>query len=323
MAAMVVLARWIGGASGLLVLLLVPIVWVSPTTRLTLQIGNFQITAFALSILAMIAFDRDTRDGRLLTRILGGEQNYPGSWESRSSSNVAGAPSPGRRRGAYSSPPPRGSPSAARHSSISPATNCHASNRARRFSGSRMPPRPQSTTASTASSSSFGFSVCRGRDKRSQPCCEPLCRNPRAAGVRVRVAPQGTGRRHGRRAPAAPKSAGVAGTPQPGVVPEPVCSRCLRARRHTVAADARGGGRPLAARGRATLAVAAALSMIVLDGGPISVPVPVWIMAATLALQVAAITFTSRSCSRPAGRRLPAACSAPAQPPAPVPAPAL
>ena len=63
MAAMVVLARWIGGASGLLVLLLVPIVWLSPTTRLTLQIGNFQITAFALSIMAMIAFDRG-RAGR-------------------------------------------------------------------------------------------------------------------------------------------------------------------------------------------------------------------------------------------------------------------
>jgi hypothetical protein len=63
MAAMVVLARWIGGASGLLVLLLVPIVWLAPTTRLTLQIGNFQLTAFALSILAMIAFDRG-RAGR-------------------------------------------------------------------------------------------------------------------------------------------------------------------------------------------------------------------------------------------------------------------
>jgi alpha-1,2-mannosyltransferase len=57
-AAMVLLARWIGGASGLLVLLFVPIMWLSPTTRLSLQIGNFQLTAFALSVLAMIAFDR-------------------------------------------------------------------------------------------------------------------------------------------------------------------------------------------------------------------------------------------------------------------------
>ena len=54
-ATMVVLARWIGGASGLLVLLLVPIMWLSPTTRLPLQLGNFQLTAFALTIIAMTA----------------------------------------------------------------------------------------------------------------------------------------------------------------------------------------------------------------------------------------------------------------------------
>ena len=61
--AIVVLARWIGGASGLLVLLLAPIVWLAPTTRVTLQIGNFQTTAFALSVLAMVAFERG-RNGR-------------------------------------------------------------------------------------------------------------------------------------------------------------------------------------------------------------------------------------------------------------------
>lgn len=55
---MVLLARWIGGSSGLLVLLLVPVMWLSQTTRLGLQIGNFHLTAFALSVLAMIAFDR-------------------------------------------------------------------------------------------------------------------------------------------------------------------------------------------------------------------------------------------------------------------------
>ena len=47
------------------------------------------------------------------------------------------------------------------------------------------------------------------------------------------------------------------------------------------------------ARGRLALAVAAVMSMIVLDGGPITVPVPAWIMAATLALQVAAIVFNA------------------------------
>ena len=56
--AMVLLARWIGGSSGLLVLLLVPVMWLSQTTRLGLQIGNFQLTAFALAVLAMMAFDR-------------------------------------------------------------------------------------------------------------------------------------------------------------------------------------------------------------------------------------------------------------------------
>jgi len=76
------------------------------------------------------------------------------------------------------------------------------------------------------------------------------------------------------------------------------------------------------ARGRATLAVAAALSMIVLDGGPISAPVPAWIMAATLALQVAAITFNIAIALTP-GRAPFAERVLRAQSPAPVPAPAL
>lgn len=64
----VVTARWIGGVSGLLALLLAPILWLAPTTRVTLQIGNFQLTAFALSMLAMIAFERrhDARGGLML-----------------------------------------------------------------------------------------------------------------------------------------------------------------------------------------------------------------------------------------------------------------
>ena len=63
LAALMMVATWIGGPSGLLVLLLVPVVWLAPTTRLGLQIGNFQLTAFALSVLAMIAFER-ARPGR-------------------------------------------------------------------------------------------------------------------------------------------------------------------------------------------------------------------------------------------------------------------
>ena len=57
-AAMVGLARWVGGACGAVVLLLVPFVWLAPTTRLTFQVGNFQLTAFAVAILAMLAFER-------------------------------------------------------------------------------------------------------------------------------------------------------------------------------------------------------------------------------------------------------------------------
>jgi hypothetical protein len=66
--AIVVTARWIGGTSGLVVLLLAPLIWLAPTTRVTLQIGNFQPTAFALSMLAMIAFERShaARGGFLL-----------------------------------------------------------------------------------------------------------------------------------------------------------------------------------------------------------------------------------------------------------------
>ncbi|MET0212080.1 MAG: glycosyltransferase family 87 protein [Vicinamibacterales bacterium] len=63
--AMVVLARWVGGRSGLLALLLVPFVWIAPTTRLGLQLGNFQLTAVPMAMLAMIAFARghDARGG--------------------------------------------------------------------------------------------------------------------------------------------------------------------------------------------------------------------------------------------------------------------
>lgn len=68
LAAMVVLARWVGGRSGLLLLLLVPLVWLSPTTRLALQIGNFQVTAVPLAVLAMVAFarGRESRGGLAL-----------------------------------------------------------------------------------------------------------------------------------------------------------------------------------------------------------------------------------------------------------------
>jgi hypothetical protein len=46
-AALIGLARWISGRPGITALFLMPLVWIAPTTRLTLQVGNFQSTVFA------------------------------------------------------------------------------------------------------------------------------------------------------------------------------------------------------------------------------------------------------------------------------------
>ena len=66
-AGVVLLARWISGPAAIAALLLMPLLWIAPTTRLTLQVGNFQLFAFATAMLAMIAFDR----GRNVTGGLG------------------------------------------------------------------------------------------------------------------------------------------------------------------------------------------------------------------------------------------------------------
>ena len=58
LAALLGLARWIGGRSGAIAGALVPVTMALPPTLLTLQIGNFQITAFSLCVLAMLAFAR-------------------------------------------------------------------------------------------------------------------------------------------------------------------------------------------------------------------------------------------------------------------------
>ena len=77
--AVVVTARWIGGVSGLLALLLAPFLWLAPTTRVALQIGNFQLTAFALSMLAMIAFERrHTARGGLMLGFSAVSKVFPG-----------------------------------------------------------------------------------------------------------------------------------------------------------------------------------------------------------------------------------------------------
>ena len=57
-AGVVLLARWISGPAAIATLLLMPLLWIAQTTRLTLQVGNFQLFAFAAAVLAMIAFDR-------------------------------------------------------------------------------------------------------------------------------------------------------------------------------------------------------------------------------------------------------------------------
>lgn len=54
----VLLARWISGPAAIVALLLMPAIWLAQTTRVTLQVGNFQLTAFPLAVLAMMAFER-------------------------------------------------------------------------------------------------------------------------------------------------------------------------------------------------------------------------------------------------------------------------
>lgn len=57
--ALLAVAAWIGNGLGLRAALLVPLVWVSLPTMMTLQLGNFHIAAIAVSMLAMLAFERE------------------------------------------------------------------------------------------------------------------------------------------------------------------------------------------------------------------------------------------------------------------------
>ena len=58
LAALLGLAGWIGGRPGAIAGALIPVTMALPPTLLTLQIGNFQITTFSLCVLAMLAFAR-------------------------------------------------------------------------------------------------------------------------------------------------------------------------------------------------------------------------------------------------------------------------
>jgi len=53
---LVLTASWIGGTRGAIAAMFIPMMFLAPTTRVALQSGNFQVTAFPLAMLAMIAF---------------------------------------------------------------------------------------------------------------------------------------------------------------------------------------------------------------------------------------------------------------------------
>ncbi|MQA18274.1 glycosyltransferase family 87 protein [Rugamonas rivuli] len=66
--AMLALCGWIGGQAGRRAALLLPAAWLALPTLITLQTGNFQLPALALSVLAMLLFQRgrDLAGGALL-----------------------------------------------------------------------------------------------------------------------------------------------------------------------------------------------------------------------------------------------------------------
>ncbi len=56
--AMFAIAFHVGGVTGRRVAMLVPAVWLASPTMLTLQVGNFQLAVIAMSLVAMILFER-------------------------------------------------------------------------------------------------------------------------------------------------------------------------------------------------------------------------------------------------------------------------
>jgi hypothetical protein len=53
------LSAWVGGQPGRWAALLIPAIWIATPNLLTLQLGNFQLSAIALSVVAMALFWRD------------------------------------------------------------------------------------------------------------------------------------------------------------------------------------------------------------------------------------------------------------------------
>lgn len=75
---MLALCRWIGGEVGQRAALLLPAVWLASPVLVTLQLGNFQLAAVVLSVLAMMLFERQRHalGGALLA--VAGFKLFPG-----------------------------------------------------------------------------------------------------------------------------------------------------------------------------------------------------------------------------------------------------
>ena len=79
LAATLFLTRWIGGRAGRVAAVLSVVLWISPSTLVGLQIGNFQATAFALSILGMLALTAGpSAAGGLALGFAAASKLYPG-----------------------------------------------------------------------------------------------------------------------------------------------------------------------------------------------------------------------------------------------------
>ncbi len=57
LAGLLLVARWIGGETGRRLALWSPVLWATIPLLLTLQIGNFQLAAFMLGVMALIAVE--------------------------------------------------------------------------------------------------------------------------------------------------------------------------------------------------------------------------------------------------------------------------
>lgn len=68
LASLLWLCAWVGGRAGRSAALLIPAIWIATPTLLTLQLGNFQLSAIALSAVAMALFwrNRPVAGGALL-----------------------------------------------------------------------------------------------------------------------------------------------------------------------------------------------------------------------------------------------------------------